>query len=76
MKKLMTKLQHQILRCRQIVETVFSVLKLRFGLETTLPRSELGYFAHYMWCLAAYQLTRYFKRTYEYDFSSRKALVA
>lgn len=76
MKKLMTKLQHQILRCRQVVETVFSVLKLRLGMETTLPRSELGYFAHYLWCLAAYQLTKYFKRIYSPQLGPGKGLLA
>jgi transposase len=60
MKKLMTKTQHAILRLRQVVETVFSVLKTRMGMDTTLPRSPLGYFARYVWCLAAYQLKKYF----------------
>ncbi len=58
MKKLMTKWQHQLLKARQRVETVYSVLKLRMGLETTLPRSVMGFFAHYVWCLLAYQLRR------------------
>lgn len=56
MKKLMTKAQHQLLKERQTVEIVFSTLKLRFGIVTTLPRSVLGYFAHYLWALTAYQL--------------------
>ena len=60
MRKLMTKAQHELLKLRQFVENVFSVLKLRLGLENSLPRSELGHFAHYIWCLAAYQLRRYF----------------
>jgi hypothetical protein len=64
MKQLMTEWQHQLLNLRQIVETVLSVLKLRMGLETTLPRSELGYLAHYVWCLTAYQLKRYFSYIY------------
>ena len=59
MKKLMTSFQHQLLKIRQNVETVFSVLKLRMGIENTLPRSELGHFAHYIWCLAAYQLKKF-----------------
>lgn len=59
MKKIMTKIQHQFLRLRQLVETVFSVLKLRMGLENTLPRSPLGYFAHYIWCLTAYQFKKF-----------------
>ncbi len=61
MKKLMTSTQHEILKLRQRVETVFSVLKLRMGIESTLPRSPLGYQAHYIWCLVAYQFKQYFK---------------
>jgi Transposase DDE domain len=61
MKKIMTAYQHRLLRLRQCVETVFSVLKLRFHLEITLPRSPIGYFSHYSWCLAAYQLKQFFK---------------
>ncbi len=61
MKKIMTKTQHQILRLRQKVETVFSVLKLRLGLETALPRSPKGFFAHYLWCITAYQMKKFFE---------------
>jgi transposase len=60
MKKIMTTTQHQLLKLRQRVETMFSVLKTRFGLENTLPRSPKGYFAHYIWCLTSYQLDRLF----------------
>jgi transposase len=60
MKKLMTRVQHQLLKIRQKAETVFSVLKVRLGLETSLPRSPLGHFAHYMWCITAYQVDQYF----------------
>lgn len=70
MKKLMTESQHHLLKLRQLVETVFSVLKHRMGLQNTLPRSELGHFAHYVWCLAAYQLRKYF------DFVSMKPLLS
>jgi transposase len=58
MKKLMSRWQHFLLKARQRVETVFSVLKLRLGMETSLPRSAMGFFAHYVWCLLAYQLRR------------------
>jgi transposase len=58
MKKLMSKWEYFLLKARQRVETTFSVLKLRLGLETSLPRSIMGYFAHYVWCLLAYQLRR------------------
>lgn len=61
MKKIMTETEHQLLKLRQLVETVFSVLKLRMGLETSLPRSPLGYFAHYVWCITAYQLKKFFE---------------
>jgi transposase len=56
--RLMTKWQHTLLKARQIVETVFSVVKFRLGMDTSLPRSAMGYFAHYVWCLLAYQLRR------------------
>jgi transposase len=59
MKKLMTEAQHQFLKLRQCVETVFSVLKLRFGIESTLSRSELGFFAHYIWSITAYQFKKF-----------------
>jgi hypothetical protein len=61
MKKLMTKAQHQLMKMRQRVETIFSVLKLRMGIESTLPRSPLGYFAHYLWCITAYQIKKFFE---------------
>ena len=59
MKKIMTDTQHQLLKRRQCVETVFSVLKLRFGIESTLPRSPLGFFAHYIWSITAYQFKKF-----------------
>lgn len=58
MKKLMSRWEYFLLKARQRVETTFSVLKLRLGLETSLPRSPMGFFAHYVWCLLAYQLRR------------------
>ena len=61
MKKLMTSYQHHLLKLRQCVETVFSVLKLRFLMESTLSRSPFGFFSHYLWALAAYQLKQFFK---------------
>ena len=39
MKKLMTEWQHRLFRMRQAVERVFSVLKYRMHMETSLPRS-------------------------------------
>jgi len=72
MKKIMTKTQHQLLKLRQRVETIFSVLKLRLGLETSLPRSPLGYFAHYIWCLTAYQINQYFT----YIFTRKEELLS
>jgi transposase len=58
MKRLMTKWQYFLLKARQRVETTFSVVKFRLGMDTTLPRSVNGYFVHYVWCLLAYQLRR------------------
>ena len=70
MKKIMTETEHQVFKLRQKVETVFSVLKLRLGLETTLPRSPKGFFAHYLWCITAYQMKKFFECV------SAKALLA
>ena len=61
MKKLMTKTGHALLKARGRVETVFSVLKDRMGLVSSLPRSPQGHFARYAWCLAAYQLKQYWQ---------------
>jgi transposase len=72
MKKVMTEAQHQLFRLREVVERVFSVLKLRMGLETSLPRSPLGHFAHYLWCLTAYQMKKFF----ELVFSQGQGLLA
>jgi hypothetical protein len=58
MKKLMSKFQHQLFIARQGIESVISVVKFRMGMENTLPRSIMGYFSHYLWCLMAYQLKR------------------
>ena len=58
MKKLMTRWQYFLLKARQCVETVFSVVKFRMGMDTTLARSVNGLFCHYTWCLLAYQLKR------------------
>lgn len=57
-KKLMTRWEHILLKLRQRVETTFSVIKFRMGMDSTLPRSVMGFFAHYIWCLLAYQLRR------------------
>jgi Transposase DDE domain len=65
MKKMMTSRQHELLKLRQSVESIFSVLKLRFHIEITLPRSPLGYFSHYCWCLVAYQLKQFFKPNFQ-----------
>lgn len=58
MRKLMSRWEYFLLKARGRVETTFSVLKLRLGLETSLPRSVTSFFAHYVWCLLAYQLRR------------------
>lgn len=47
MKRLASQFQLYLLHLRARIESVFSVLKERLGLITSLPRSELGYFAHY-----------------------------
>lgn len=53
MKKLMSRWQYFLLKARRIVETTFSVLKCRLGIETSPPRSVMGYFAPYVWGLTS-----------------------
>jgi len=60
MKKIMTKDQHKLLKKRQIVETVFSLLKTRMGIVTTLARSVKGLLRHYIYCIFAYILKKSF----------------
>jgi len=54
MKKLSTPLHIFLLNKRINVEHLFSILKERFGLITSLPRSELGFLAHYVRTIFAY----------------------
>ncbi len=54
MKKITTPLHIFLLNLRIRVESSFSVLKERFGLITSLPRSVNGYFAHYIRVIFAY----------------------
>ena len=54
MKKMATQFQIFILNMRGRIECVFSVLKERLGLITSLPRSENGYLAHYSRVLFGY----------------------
>lgn len=56
MKKLMTSSQHALLKSRQLVETVFSVLISRFHIARSLPRSIMGHLANYLYGLLAYSL--------------------
>ena len=51
--------QREQLKGRSIIEMVFSVLKDRLGLVTSLPRSLDGYLTHYILLLLAYQLARW-----------------
>ena len=59
MKGLASLDQLQQLKGRIIIETVFSVLKERLGLVTSLPRSLDGYLVHYVILILAYQLSRF-----------------
>lgn len=54
MKKIMTPLHHFLLNQRIHVEQLFNVLKERYYLVTSLPRSEKGYLAHYIRVLFGY----------------------
>lgn len=54
MRKVATNFQIFLLNLRGRIESVFSVLKERLGLITSLPRSENGYLAHYSRVLFGY----------------------
>lgn len=54
MKKLMTHWQDLLYQTRMMVEYNFRSLKQFYGLVTSMPRSVNGYFAHYLYALAAY----------------------
>ncbi|HMR25833.1 MAG TPA: IS982 family transposase [Oligoflexia bacterium] len=54
MGKMTTFLDNCLLNLRPRIETLFSVLKVRYGLVTSLPRSEEGYFAHYIHVIFGY----------------------
>jgi hypothetical protein len=56
MKGLASQAELQAIKARGLIESVFSVLKERRGIVSTLPRSIAGYLAHYIHTLLAYQL--------------------
>jgi hypothetical protein len=56
MKRLMTKEQAILLRKRSIIETVWDVLKERYGLEFHLARNIIGLLRHYCYCLVSCML--------------------
>lgn len=56
MKTISTLWQNKAMNMRSRIETVFDVLKERYGLVTSLPRSITGYLAHYIRCLFGYMV--------------------
>ncbi len=54
MKKLATLLHNFLLNFRNRIESVFSVLKERLGLVTSLPRSVKGYYSHLIRIIFSY----------------------
>lgn len=56
MKTIATIWQNKCMNMRSRVETVFDVLKERFGLVTSLSRSVNGYLSHYVRCIFGYML--------------------
>lgn len=57
MRVVATKLQGLLYGTRMLVERHFRVLKLFFGLVTSVPRSVTGYLGNYFYALLAYQLS-------------------
>jgi hypothetical protein len=56
MKRLMTQEQGHLLRKRSIIETIWDVLKERYGLVFHLARNITGLFRHYCYSLLSYML--------------------
>ena len=56
MKKVITGPQHLLLKSRQHIESVFSILKTRYKIVRSLPRSVMGHMANYLYGLLAYCL--------------------
>lgn len=56
MKRLMSKEQHNLLKARQLVETVIGSCKHRLGMSFRLHRSIPGYQVHFVLSLIAYSL--------------------
>jgi len=56
MKRLMTEEQGVLFRKRSIIETVWDVLKERFGLEFHLARNIIGLLRHYCYSLLSHML--------------------
>ena len=54
MKKIMTKEQHKELKKREIIETVWSVMKGNLSIIYTLARSITGMFRHFFYSVIAY----------------------
>ena len=54
MKKLMTKTQHNMLKKREAIETVWSILKERLSIVTSLARSITGLMRHYYYVIVSY----------------------
>jgi hypothetical protein len=59
MKKLLTEGDHQVLKRRQYIESVFSVLTERLKIRTSLSRSARGMLSHYIYTLTAYQISKF-----------------
>jgi len=57
MRVMATRLQGLLYGTRMLIEKHFRVLKLFFGLVTSVPRSVTGYLGNYFYSLLAYQLS-------------------
>jgi hypothetical protein len=61
MKKILTEEDHQTLKKRQYIESVFSVLTERLKIRTSLPRSIQGMLSHYIYALLSYQIFKFLR---------------
>lgn len=72
MKKLSSFLDICLLNLRPRIETLFSILKERLGLVTSLPRSTDGYLAHYIHVIFGFYLKKRFRNSGYFTLSFEK----
>ena len=62
MKRLMTKAQYQLFKCRSVIENVWNTLKVRMNMAYSFALGVHGLFRHYLYCIGSYLLKNIFEK--------------